>query len=332
MAVSTPTSISVTDATGLILPTMAAEPLGTALRNGNYLYIRHAPQLVSVCPISTWAGTRTHTYIVPILPSADALPYLFAHRLLPAYNGTADVTVEWAATMAGPWTAIYPATATAAMTSGTWHRHEHTTTIPAAARLLRVTYAVGGDCIVGHILAVPNVDVTAVPFVSPWGQTASGFRVFDDALLAGVAGAPVNTEMLDRCRRNAVRVLRDRYQMAFSVVQDSTATARYRSPSPGAGKKMLLGHARMWIPALRGGAKGTLDVRAVASVDGAGATADLVIVQVGKKSLTLAADGTLQSGTIQVTGELNDVRVRVNDNGTDNTSLLACVGLWRPGD
>jgi hypothetical protein len=309
-----------------------ADPLHTALTNTNYLYLHHTPALVSVCPIGSVAN-RTRAYVVPVIPSVDTMRYTVEHRILPGFNGTATVQVEWATVLAGPWTSIYGATATAAMTTGTWFLHSHTIALPASARLLRFTYSVwGGAGRVGHILVRPAPSSAAVPFVGPYGTTSSGFRVYDDSLLNGAAGQPVTTEMLDRCRRNTVKILRDRWQMAFSLVQDDGVThaVAYTAPAGAGGGDLQLGHTAFCTPALAG-TKGTLAIRVLATVSG-GATADLILVSIGNATLTFAADGLVNSADCIIYGTLNEVRVRVANTGVNTTSLHACVAFWRPGN
>ena len=337
MAVTPPAALVITPASSLILPPVDADPLDDALLNTNWLYLQHKPALVSVCPI-TVSGRGTNVFWIPIVPSADALQYAFLHRFLPGAawpgGGTVTIQVEWAATLAGAWTSIYGPTATAAMVASTWVGTLHVATIPAAARILRVTYSVwAADGRVSHILAWPSADSAAVPFVAPWGQTASGFRVYDDALLyaGGAAGQPVNTEMLDRCRRNSAKVLRDRWQMAFSLVQDDTTSAvKYIAPSAALDGDMEIGHSRFIVPALKG-KSGTLVVYAIATVSG-GATADLVKVTIGNVIAKLTADGVCNHATMAIAGDVNEVSVRVAHVGVNTTSLHSVVGLWLPDD
>lgn len=336
MAIATPAVATVTKEPSLLLPAMDSAQLHVALNNGNYLYLHHIPPLVSFTPLGL-AGGRENAFVVPIVPSADALPYDFYYRILPAFNGTTTIRVEEATSMAGPFNTIYGPTATGAMVNGTWYLRQHTTTIPAGSRVLRFTFSAwGGTGKIGHILAHPAAAAAAVPFVAPYGETASGFRVYEDSLLyaAAAAGQPVNTEFLDRCRRNAVKVLRDRYQCAFSMVQEDGVgahTVLYPAPATAGGAPMAIGHARFVVPGLRGGGSGTLTVLAIGTVS-AGATANLIIVKVGTQTLKLAASGAVVSGTMTITGATNEVRVFANVDGANTTYLHACIGLWLPGD
>lgn len=331
MAVTAPTSATILDATMYQTPLMDGEIVAQILENGNHLYRDWQVPLVDACPC-TRTDANDRSYTVPVTPSADGLRYQFRFTWLPQFNGTVTLAVYEAATFAGPFNIVAGPTVSAAGAVGVWQAAALTGTVPATARCLRFRFtAAGGSFYPGQIRAAPNANTAAVPFVAPFGTTASGFRVFDDSL-ARTAGAPINTEFLDRALLNARSVIRDRLQAVFSFVQDdgSFRTAIYRTPPTATtALDMRLGLAPCYIPH---DGDAWIDVRVIAATTAA-TTANRVTVASGAQSVQLAADGTIQRARLRVKGPKFDIELRASSQtALDNTSVYAAVGLWRPGD
>lgn len=344
MAVLAPAAaLVVTKKSAFMVPYMAANPLGVALENGNHLYRHFCPPLVDALPMLAAGLSRATSWTFGVLASADGLRYEFQHRFLPYFTNATPLAVQvWENTGTDPtvgWASIYGPTTTAASVAGTPQTHTHTAVISSGARMLRVAYtAPAGVYQPWQILVRPDANPAAVPFVGPFGITASGFRVWDSALLSA-AGGPVNTEMVDRCRRNAVSVLTDRRQNVLAFLQEDgvSGTAKHVAPSTSqaATDWVLVGKGKAFIPWQSGY---TLEVRVLASVSGGATTADRVQVSVaGGLSALYAATGQLVSGTFNGLGdslagnsEDFEIRVRRGDAAT-TTSLHSVMGFWRPG-
>ena len=355
MAVTFNTALTIKKMAQLLAPNMAAQPLATAMVNGNSLYRAHQPALVSFAPMHTPALGLDCSFTVGCKPSVDGLRYAFAHQILPRWTGALTVQVD-SGRGDGPtvWTTIYGPTAVAC-TNGVWLDHRHHGVIGALEDRLRVIYTgVLGDLLVSHVLAYPDPDPAAVPIAAPYGQQASGFWPADDALLA--ATGPVHTEMLDRCLRNSVAVLRDRYQALGSCVQEDGALNAPRWVGPfgteAVGDWALVGKARAMLPYQSGEPLGGYDLRPQLRVDclatvTAGTTADRVKVVArgvgptlaGKQSqITLNATGAMVVDTTGLRAELDgsagaavDLEFYVRAAVGRQVSLHSCMVSWRPG-
>lgn len=335
MITTTSTLQFVTDGE-LYVPPMAAQPLKTALKNLNYLWKWHRPPLVDLCPTRNVAADRGFVAHIPIRPSADGLPYTFETRIWPAATSTCTVKIEYCTTYAGAgttWTNLVT-TASIAMTDTTHLTHtDASLTIPAAAVALRLTVtAAGSDRLrVDHFLVYPTPIAPVAGIAS-----GSGFVPFDDGLL-GAAGAPIHTELINRCKLSAVAVIRDRWQMAVSFVQQAESTVAYSCS--GSTTWTALPPMRVYLPGQTGG---HLYLQVLATVD-AGATADLVRVRqigvAGGLAATFNADETLDANGfdvfVQRPGELGayvDLEIACRNTAGSITSLRTVVGFWRPND
>lgn len=340
--ITTPSTIQVTPATGLLVPPMAAQPLRRALENLNYLYKWHRPPLVDVCPTCATAGGRG-TFVYPIAPSADGLRYNFEHRIMPSNNSTCAITVDYTTAYAGgatAWTNIYASNpATTANTLLT--QQDNAQTVPANAVALRVDYqAAAGTIAPQHLLVYPAPDAPTA------GIKACGFRPFDDGMLTAT-GAPVHTELVNRCKLSALAVLRDRRQQALTFLQVETGTPWIVCPSD---KGTILSGAlyeafndlppvRLFLPYQ--GPDVQLTVAVLADVD-AGGTAGLVRVhQVNHpqgEEVTFAADGAINTANLTVhlsgsgTDRYADLAIGAKCTHGNKTRLRAVSAYWRPGD
>ena len=262
-------SIAIVPLEQLLAPAMAAEPVTTALDNSNGLYRVHRPALVSFCPMHTPALARDCSFTVGCRPSADGLRYQFAHQVLPGWTGNVTIQVDSGRGDPTAWTTIYGPTVVAVV-NGAWLDHRHSGVVAATEDRLRVIYTgVVGNVLVSHVLAYPDPDPAVVPIAAPYGQQPSGFWPADTGLLSG--GGPVHTEMLDRCYRNAVAVLTDRYQAVGSLVQEDHLLNAPRWIAPFAtvavGDWALIGKTRGLLPYQQGAPVGGIDLRPRLRVD-----------------------------------------------------------------
>ena len=355
MGVTYNTALTIKKMAQLLAPGIAAEPLATALANANSLYRLHQPALVSFCPVHTPTLGRDCSFTVGCKPSVDAIRYKFAHQVLPRWTGNITVRVD-SGRGDGPttWMTIYGPTAVA-VTTDTWLDHRHHGVIGADEDRLRVIYTgVGGNVLISHVLAYPDPDPAAVPIVAPYGQQPSGFWPADDALLATTG--PVHTELLDRCLRNSVAVLRDRYQALGSFVQEDALSGnalRWIAPfgTEAVGSWALMGKARGVLPYQSGEPMGGNDLRPQLRVDvlaevTAGTTVDRVRVVArgigqlaGKQAEVLCnATGAMVVNTTGLRAELDgtagagvDLEFYVRAEAGQQVKLHSAMVSWRPG-
>ncbi len=337
MAVTSPSKLTITKEGDFYFTAMSANPLQTALANSNHLYKFHTPNLLSFSPLGVPVNFA-QTYVVPVMPSVDGLSYDFWYSILPVNSGTMTVTVEanTGTNPSGGWgSPIYPATATASLTANVWNSTRHTTTIASNVRMLRITIgSPRGNYTLGHVAVQPSrVNVTS-------GFKTSGFIPFDDSLITS-SRAAINTEMINRCKTNALSVLNDRQQCLASLVQPYVVSPFTNGPyvvtTPGGYTYVanrLIGMATAHVP---GQNKMTAHVYCLASVDG-GSTADLVTIWgSGSDSVTLDATGHLVSKPLHLQGNGTQTSqvsftVRVKANPGQKTYLHSLIVLWQPGE
>jgi len=291
MAVTYPSTYTVTPAAAMVLPPSDAAPVSTAMLNAAAGYQQHTPPLVLAVYTVDPLVTRQTSFRVPIAPSDDGLVYRVRSYVRTGTGTTAiSWSVEWQ-TAGGGWTSIASGTTSAG--ASTVVEISTTATIPAAADELRLRYSRGTDPY------TPD-SVTVYPDSSnaPSARTASGFWPYDDGLLTA-AGAPINTELLHRPLRNARAIVTDRQQCLLSWVQeDDTANARYSVAGGSAvdGSWVLLAHGVASVPYAAGNITAT--VEAIASVGG-GATGDLIRISAGGEEVTLDADAAVNAAALQ---------------------------------
>lgn len=320
---------------------MATQPLLMALENVNHLWRFYSPPLASVCWTAAPALARAVRFVVPVTPSADGLEYTTEHRVLPSANSNCAIDLDYTTNYLGAFTvwvniyAVNPATVAGVLLT----RVDTGVVVPSTARALRVTYTpAAGAVTLHHFLAYPRP--TVPPAV---GIKTSGFVPFDDGLLVLAAGAPIHTEFLNRLRKSAFALLRDRRQNCLSFVQEeavantrvvlnNTTTfvrlPRVRAYFPGQTAKSLQVEVKVLANAPVGLTSGLVTVQqvAVSGVVDAPATA------------TYAADNVINSSTLTVYPEgdaLNryvDLEVALRTTALNSTYLLAVMGTWRPGD
>jgi hypothetical protein len=220
-----------------------------------------------------------------------------------------------------------------------WETNSQTGIIPADARLLRVEMTgIGGNIYPSGFTAHPSPDSAAVPFVAPYGETPSGFRVFDDGLLT-LAGAPINTECLDRTLHNTRAVVRDRQQAVFSFVQDDGTAQNPRFSAPPAstistGLSALLGCVQCFIPH---NGETWIDVRSLGTVSAYSSTDRIRVTSshaagAYDDTTLLDASTTFDTARLRVVGPNPIIEVYGIATTGNTVSPFAVVGLWRPGD
>lgn len=320
MGVTAPgATLIIQKAGALSAPAMAADPLKTAMLNGNWLYLYHRPQLNSTIALATQAGRDLVIYL-PVLPSVDDIAYRIEQGIYAGAVGVVLVTTDWAdATLMG-WTNLEAATAVATINGHVW-KTALDVVLPAAARVVRITMQYGITAFrPGHSLIWPQPTVIAA------GIASSGFVPFDDTLITST-GAPVNTEMLDRCIINRNAVLRDRQQGVCGFAQGSTvATATYGVSAINFTK---FADFRPKIP-LPDSQPYSLRYSVVAIVD-AGGTADLILITTPLGVVTVAADGALYEGAIGCIGKRPQISVSCKATAGNNTYLSSFAMFWLPG-
>lgn len=343
------TSLAIAKLAALLAPPMAAAPVQVALENSNSLYLVHQPPLLSFCPMHTPAAARDCSFTVGCRPSVDGLRYQFAHQVLPGWNGNITIQVDSGRGDPTAWTTIY-GPAAVAVVNGVWLDHRHAGVVAATEDRIRVIYTgVGGQVLISHVLAYPDPDPAAVPVAAPHGQQVSGFWPADTALLA--SGGPVHTEMLDRCYRNAVAVLTDRYQAVASLVQEDGVfgAPRWVAPFPtvAVGDWALIGKVKGLLPYQQGGSLGGVDLRPRLRVDclakvTAGTTSQRVKVVArganGKQSqVLLNATDTMQVSTSLV-AELAggpdaavDLEIYARAAAGQQVRVYSVAVSWQPG-
>ncbi len=352
MAIVTPgTDLVITPAEDLIFQPVALSPLSVALTNANWLYLYHRPPLVSVAPQQPSAMTRTAIIVVPCIPSADSVAgtrYDFHTVVLTSNNANITVAVEYCTSYTGlpgsgaptAWTNIFTQV-TAATASVVLTQAKLSQAVPTTAVALRYSVSVSaGSFELHHMLAVP------APTTVPTGLQNSGFIGYDDGLFGTVTNAPVHAELLNRCRRSSIAVLRDRRQMVLSLcadeVQANCLITEDNKTSLAAFPSVVL-----WFPWQ--GEFLDVTVYALATVDAGTSMGLLTVSQVPAgdvqdvATVTLDASGTdgsggIKSGTLRLRlsgeGLMRWARVAVSMKTTSANAIYlhSLVALWQPGD
>lgn len=347
MAIVTPgASMVITPAEDLIFQQMEAEPLKTALTNVNWLYLNHQPRLVGVAPSQPSALARNAVVVAPITPSAEAgMRYDFRTTAITSANTNLTVTVEYCTAYTGlptsgtptAWTNIFTqvtATTAAAVTT----QHKATQAIPSTAVALRWTVAAAaGTFELHHLHAAP------VPSAVASGVQASGFAAYDDGLFDTVSGAPVHTELLNRCKRSTLAIMRDRRIMVASVAGDE-AQANCRVSETDKTAFAAFATLRLVFPwqsdtvavsvqclatVSAGSGTGLVKVSQVAS-DGVADPAEVVL----DASAAGAIDSDTLSLTLQGDGPYRwaDVAISMKTTAGNTTYLHSLAMIYRPGD
>jgi hypothetical protein len=345
MAIPAPdTKIRVIASQGLIFPKMGLAPLEAALHNVNWLWLNHKPALVSLCPTEPSGMTRNVVIVVPIIPSADGIRYDFRTTVVTSGAATLTVVGDYCTAYTGlaasgtptVWTNIFTQ-ATAFVGAGRNTQDKTGQTIPATAIALRWTLSISaGTYETHHLLVTPGETAVGA------GVKASGFVPWDSALFGTVAGAPVHTELLNRCRMSALSLMIDRKQAAFSFGQDEVQ-ANTRISSQNKSTWQAFQPVRCYLP--NQGKTATLRIRALISKSGATGSASVVrLSQLPGPGVTAPASlelvgsvaGAISTGDLTVTlcgnglGRYVDLLLEHRTDGNFYTYLHSIVAIWSP--
>ena len=75
-----PSSIVLSKPSDFVLAEFEQDPLKNALRNVNAVWLYHTPALVQALPADDYGTNETQaaTYLIPVVPSQDVIPYYFS--------------------------------------------------------------------------------------------------------------------------------------------------------------------------------------------------------------------------------------------------------------
>jgi len=324
-----PPALSIGQPSAFILPPLAVEPLRVAMRNLNAVWLYHSPPLAQFLPVDDYAttgGVVLATYIFPVVPSADSLPYRFELAatagavVTRTYYESVDTTIPGAA-----YAAIGTVTGS---TGASGHVVDGPYTIAAATKHLKIVLTT-----IAPIVVVPMAYcIYPEPTTIPASDTAnSGFRAYDDGVLEGVAGAPLHKEFLDRCRRSSLAVWHDRKQNALSMVADSTSGDP--ATEVAAAYSVTLPQSRIMLAGY--GSSVRLLCKAIALTAGPVVTDAITITLSGDTSATVRLDASsdIESATATVApagsglSRYVDVAIEATGAGVADIQILAIM-IW----
>ena len=325
MSITTPTSIVVTPAANLTKAPMRRDELATALLNMNAAYALHAPQLVSALITDAANVTVAKNVHIPVRPSADGLEYdlrvLFTPSAAVSYTITLDYCTVYSDTTT-TWTSLISATVTPPSTD--LYDYSDSAVLPATAVAVRIGVSPSSGSYEWHSVWMRP---SATRISAPTTVAPSGFVAYDDALLSA-AGAPINTEMINRLRNNARALLTDRRQLAYCFAQPSSARRPLVGPT-----EQRLPRGRIHLP-YQSGFVG-LEVHCIAKVNTGTTTGLIKVQQVGGEQVALDADATIQINTlpakVQGSGLGAYVDIDVFVSAPNTTELRSLVMYWTPG-
>lgn len=292
-----PASLAISKPSQFILPSLAQEPLRTALRNVNAVWLYHQPALVQSLPADDYGTNPTAgaTYLIPIIPSADALPYRFSLATDSSITVTRTYYVSSDTTIAG---ATYTQIGTDSGSTGAdGVVVDGSYTVPAATTHLKVVISTTGSMFPQSLLVYPY------PSSVPSAVQSSGFVPYDDGILEGATGAPIHQEFLDRCRKSALSVWHDRRQNSYSLVCNS-------APDEGEGEgyaveigstaTITMPIGRMVLPGYTQATRFVAKAIAVSSGATVTGAIKLKLTGIDQATIELDASGDIESGTATV--------------------------------
>lgn len=298
-----PASITVAKPSDFILPEFDVEPLVVALENVNAVYLYHQPAMLQGLPADEYSGgTEGATYLLPVIPSVDGLPYTFQLATTAAtdvdrtYYESSDATIS-GATYSSIGTDSGTSGATGIITDGPY-------TIAAATRHIKIVYATAATIFPEAICIYPT------PAASVPAPTDAGFIAYDDGLYDTATGAPMHKELLDRCRKSTLAVWHDRKQCGYSLFCNTDPDGdegETHKISIGSGESITMPIARMRLPGYAASAR--LTAKAIGITAGATVTDGITITLKGKDSavIQLDASGAVESGSASVTPDGDDL-------------------------
>ncbi len=325
MTIPSPTAVTVLSPSALVLPELKTEPLQTALTNMNAVYRFHSPALVQCTPAEPVGAAGPFVYYIPIRPSADDLGYIFAAALDSSITATRTYSTTTSTSLS---TATFSAIgSTTGSTGASGVVADGPFVIAAGARILKVEISVAAGTVWPQSLCVyPD---TQTP---PTGAAACGFRSYDDGIL-NAANSPIHQEFLDRCKRSALIVYKDRKQCAYSFVTEATARAAHLGTVSSA-ENRAWPRGRMRLPGYTQNT--TVRVEALAEFGGGGSiTRGITLTLTGQTSASVEfdADATVNSGTLTVQpqadglGAFVDVDLQLSGEGVGDLYCHSVI-IW----
>lgn len=310
------------------LQDLYSEPLQSFANNVNWHYCNHAPPLVDFSP-EYHGGTLvagTQNFVVPVRPSADGLAYTV---YIGTYNSAAttltayvdyDAQPDPQPTTGADWTNLNSANLVVGAGGYNWWS-TFSITIPAGAEFLRFRLATtAGQAAILSALVVPTALSEA-----PSSATACGWERVGIAQVVQ-EGAGLHPELLNRCWLDIARVMRDREQMAWSMVRNDVSDYVMNATAAHAVRTYAVAPA-----CLKGQAGATLEVRLYA-YDTGGAV--MWVRERGGEvcRLEVAADSEyrLITGTLTLVSETPVIEVTVDTSTGLRVAALTLV--WTPGD
>ena len=325
MTVPTPGAVDILSPSAFVLPEIHTAPLETALRNLNALYETHSPALVQCTPAEYGADSGPFVYYIPIIPSSDGLDYLFSAAFTPSVTVTRSYSTTTDTDLSTATFGSIGSTSGSTGTSGVVE--DGPFTIGATARILKVEYSIGSGTFWPQSICIYPDQATP-----PTGVSNCGFRSYDDGVLSQ-SDAPVHQEFLDRCKRSALLVFRDRRQCAYTFVCEATARANHMGHVSSAQNRPWP-RARMRLPGYSG--ETTFRIEALAEYGAGGPVTRAVTVTLTgatAASVQFDADESVNSGTLTVQpkntglGAFVDVDLQINGAGTGDVYLHSVI-IW----
>lgn len=308
-----------------------AEPLRTFANNVNWHYCHHTPSpanwLAELQDGVLQSGLVTE--VVPIHPSQDGLEYRAHFR---SYNDTsANLDLKlWGSALASPrwdvdadWADLGSPGKVAVSEWQDWD--DVTISITSAHRWLRIQMQISTG-----VGAVVSGLVHPVVLTEPPNTTAIGWTRMGIGILAAHSNMPVGPEWMNRCWKNIALVLRDRRQVAFSMVRPLGSVYAISAVVSRPSRTMT------FFPlALTGQGGATLSVRAYASAYGGPGKIHIRSSGGGTVTLTVPDAGGVYTGltaTFEVLGESPVVAVTYEPAVSGSLRVASIVGIWTPGD
>jgi len=320
MALTVPTEYDPISYDELTWVNFGQEPLLTIMRQMNFHYCKHTPQLINAAPIANAVNNPLYSMAFP--RASDSLVYdIWTYVSTPGLVQVLINIFENTTNSVPPWTPTFGYGEGAAATGGRWIRASWTPALTTNFIRLEFNGLVPAGIQVQAIHIFPR-PLTVAP--APPYPLASGAILFDDTSLL-TPGAPIHTEYFERAAITKRAVMRDRKQCAFSYLDDDTNPLGRFTPGPS-WPVQLVGMARPHIP---GQKNAPLEVRA--RVLGVGAGSKLIISTQAGSSIDILADNTDRTGTIAGI-PTDQPQIKVFANPTTSIDIIYLLAHWVPGD
>lgn len=274
------------------VPADSDDPLRTLLRRSNWHYATHAPACVNACPIADPAGQQE--FLFPAFVSRDGLPYFIALNIWAAGATNVDVKLTESDSGTGVFTDLSISPSTEALAAGdNWLLLFDTIAADTEfmkLKLNNVTANIQCQAILVFPFKLGSISAPA---------KASGFIPFDEAhILAAPFGAAIHTEYLNRGWKNFRSTQADRHQAVFSYLQQ-LAVFKYRFTAVSQKKTFVIFQCPVGLTG-----RTTTDVIVKLRASESGSPSEITVGQVDGDSISLAANGLDQEGTLTLRGEL----------------------------